>query len=81
MHLICGLTQLSKPKSFSALTLLGCWCGYVPETRCRLFAYGPADATFSQNPTISCLIWIQTGFTFLVLAYPGCPGKEAIERV
>jgi len=29
-----------------------------------------------QNP-ISCLILIQTGFTFLVLANPGCPGKEA----
>jgi len=27
---------------------------------------------------ISCLI-IQTGFTFLLLAYPGCPGKEAVK--
>jgi len=32
----------------------------------------------SQNPVISCLILIQTGFTFLVPAYPGCPGKEAV---
>ena len=22
-----------------------CWCGYLSEVRCRLFAYGPADAT------------------------------------
>ena len=51
------------------------------RARCRLFAYGPADATTSQNPIISCLILIQTGFTFLVPAYPGCPGKEAIKRV
>jgi len=28
----------------------------------RLFAYGPADASASQNPIISCLIWIQTGY-------------------
>ena len=32
----------------------------------------------SPNPIISCVIEIQTGFTFLVLAYPGCPGKEAV---
>ena len=35
----------------------------------------------SQNPIISCLIYIQADFTFLVPAYPGCPGKEAIKRV
>ena len=38
--------------------------------------YGPADATASQNPIISCLIQIQTGFSFLV---PGRPGKEAVK--
>ena len=27
------------------------------------------------------LISIQTDFTFLVLAYPGCSGKEAIKQV
>jgi len=32
----------------------------------------------SQNPVISCVIWIQTGFTFLVPAYPGCARKEAV---
>jgi len=57
--------------AFSALTLLvgrqeehlacknwviRCWCGYMAGARCRLFAYGPADATASQNPIISCLI-------------------------
>jgi len=35
----------------------------------------------SQNPIISCLIQIQTGFTLLVPAYAGCPEKEAIKRV
>jgi len=36
-----------------------CWSGYLSRARCRLFAYGPADATASQNPIISCLICIQ----------------------
>jgi len=34
----------------------------------------------SQNPVSSCLIGIQTGFTFLVPAYSGCPGKVAVQR-
>ena len=51
--------------AFSALTLLvgrqeerpackkrvvGYWHGYLSGARCRLFAYGLADATASQNP-------------------------------
>ena len=32
-----------------------CWCGYLSGARCRLFAYDPADASASNNPTISCL--------------------------
>jgi len=27
-----------------------CWCGYLCGARCRLFAYGPANATASENP-------------------------------
>jgi len=42
--------------------LMRCWCGYLSGARCRLFAYGPADATASQNPIISCIIYVQTGF-------------------
>ena len=29
--------------------------------------------------TVCCFSKIQIGFTFLVLAYPGCPGKEAVK--
>ena len=29
---------------------MGCWCGYLSGASCRLFAYGPADAT-----AVSCL--------------------------
>jgi len=31
--------------------------------------------------TVSCFIKIQIGFTFLVPAHPGSPGKRAIKRV
>jgi len=30
-----------------------CWCGYLSGARCRVFAYGPADATASQSHIIS----------------------------
>jgi len=85
-----------QSSAFSALTLLvghqkedpacknwvtRCWCRYLSGVRWRLFAYGQADATASQNLIISCLFYIQTGFTFLVLAYPGCPGKEDVKWV
>jgi len=31
--------------------------------------------------TVSCFSKIQIGFTFLVLAHPGNPGKRAVKRV
>jgi len=54
--------------AFSALTLLAgrqehpacnnrvmmCWCGHLSGAKCRLFGYGPVDAT--AIPIISCLI-------------------------
>jgi len=49
----------------------------VSELRCRLFAYGPADATVSQKPHHLLPHLNQEWFTFLVPAYPGCPRKEA----
>jgi len=48
---------------------------------------GPADATAIPKPHYLLLhlnqVWfkIQTGFTFLVPAYPGCSGKEAVKQV
>ena len=33
------------------------------------------------HPIISCFIKIQNSLTFLVPAYPGCPGKEAVKWV
>jgi len=54
------------------------WHDYLSEARCKWFAYGPADATATH---ISCFIKIQISLTFLVPAYLGCRGKEAIKRV
>ena len=35
----------------------------------------------SLPPTVSCFSKIQIGFTFLVPAHPGSPGKGAVKRV
>jgi len=32
--------------------VIRCWCAYLSRLRCRLFAYGPADAIASQNPIL-----------------------------
>jgi len=57
------------------------WCGYLSGVRCRLFAYGPADATAIPKPHHLLPHLNADRFALLVLAYPGCPGKEAIKRV
>ena len=51
------LPMNTKDFAFGALTLLvgrakieWCWCGYLSGARCRLFAYGPADATAIPKP-------------------------------
>jgi len=72
--------------AFSALTLLvgwqeghpacknrvvRCWRGYLSGARCRL-----AYAQLMPLPlTVSCFSKIQFGFTFLVPAHLGSPGK------
>jgi len=40
-----------------------CWCGYLSGARCRLFAYGLADATAIPKPHAS--FKIQAAYTFL----------------
>jgi len=54
--------------------VVGCWRCYLSGAKCEL-AYGPADATATHFSKI------QIGFTFLVPAYPGSPGKRAVKRV
>ena len=47
------------PACKSCDEVLDCWCAYLSGARCRLFAYGPADATAIPNPVISCLIVLE----------------------
>ena len=77
--------------AFSALTLLvgwyeghpackklsvRCWRGYLSGAICRL-----AYAQLMPLPlTVFCFSKIQIGFTFLVPAHPGSPGKRAVKR-
>ena len=76
--------------AFSALTLLvgwqkghlACknwvvryWHGYLSGVRCKWFAYVPADATAGPS---SLAPLKSRWFTYLVLAYLGCPGKRLL---
>ena len=45
-----------------------CWCSYLPGARCRLLAYGPADATASQK-TPSSLALCKTRLVFTARCY------------
>jgi len=45
------------------------------------FAYRPVDATAIPEPRHLLPHLNPDGFYFLVPAYPGCPGIEAIKRV
>ena len=79
--------------AFSALTLLvvrqevhpACknWVvryrrGYLSGARYYWFAYGPADATATHHLLLQ---YDPEWFTFLVTAYPGCPVKQAVQRM
>ena len=56
--------------------VVGCWHGYLSGARCRL-AYGQL---MPLALTVSCFSEIQIGFTFLVPAHLGSPGKRAVKR-
>jgi len=82
---------LPTPHAFSALTLLvGRQEGHPACKTTEWWGAGVviclergADLHMAQlmplQPTVSCTSKIQIGFTFLVPAYPGCPGKEAVK--
>jgi len=74
--------------AFSALTLLVGWQEGHPACK-KLEWWGAGmviclerDAHLMPLPlTVSCFSKIQIGFTFLVPAHPGSPGKRAVKRV
>jgi len=51
------------------------WHGYLSGVRCKWPAYGPAHAT-ATPPSLAAVK--SDWFTFLVPAYPGCPGKRPL---
>jgi len=53
------------------------WCGYLEQSANDLHM----AQLMLLPPIISCFIKIQNGSAFLVPAYPGCPGKEAVKWV
>ena len=70
--------KIQLPQTFSIPhSYLLDWCGYLPGARCRLFAYGPADATAILKPH-HLLLHLNP---VTVPSYSGCPGKEAVKRV
>ena len=58
--------------------VMRCWHSYLSGVRCKWFVYGPADATATPSSLASLKSFV---LTFLVPAYPGCPGKEAVKWV
>ena len=48
-HCWLGVRKSIRPPACKNL-VLRCCCGYLSEARCRLFAYGPADATAIPKP-------------------------------
>ena len=72
--------------AFSALTLLvGRQEGHPACKKLSGEVQRGADLHMAQlmplPPTVSCFSKIQIGFTFLVMAHPGSPGKRAVKRV
>jgi len=58
------------------------WPSVWSEVQIVCNAYGPADATAIPKPHhLLPHLNPEWGFTFLLLAYPGCHGKEAVKRV
>jgi len=90
-HIVWSATTCA----FSALTLLVGW--QEGHLACKNFEWWgtgmviclerDADLHMAQLMplplplTVSCFSKIQIGFTFLVLAHPGSPGKRAVRRV
>jgi len=76
--------------AFSALTLMVGWQEGHPACKKQWWCTGVvicleqgADLHMAHlmplSLPVSCSSKMQIGFTFLVPAYPGCPGKEAVK--
>ena len=75
-HCWLAVRKSIRPVKISVMVI---WRGYLSAARCKGFAL--QSSWCYCHHIISCLIKIQIGLTFLVPAYPGCPGIEAITWV
>jgi len=60
---------------------MGCWCDYLSGAKCRLFAYGSADATAISKPHNLVPHLNPDWFYRSGTGLPGCPAKEAVKWV
>jgi len=81
-HCWLGVRKSIRPvKKFEWCWVMTCWRGYQSAVQwdaklqmiCIWSSWCHCDAI------VSSFIKIQTGLTFLVLAYPRCPGKHAVK--
>jgi len=56
-----------------------CWHGYLCGSKVQMICVW--SNWCHCHPINSCFIKIQNGLTFLLPAYPGCLGKEAVKQV
>jgi len=73
-HCRLGISKSIRPVKNWVMTY---WRGYLSGARCTWFAYGWCHC----HPIVSCFIKIQIVCIFLVPAYTGCSGKEAVKQV
>jgi len=66
-----------RESEFVATCVRNSLLSYLSITYLLIWWFGPADTT----ATVSCFSEIQIGFTFLVPAHPGGPGKRAVKLV
>ena len=66
---------LGVRKSIRAVKIwaMRCWCGYLTGERCRLFAYGPANATHTHTHTHP--------FNGPFLGLPGSAGSRKVKPI
>jgi len=58
-----------------------CWCGYLSGAMCRLFAYGPANATAIPKPHHLLLHLNPDWFSLSGTGLPRLSGNEAFKWV
>jgi len=53
--------------------VIRCWCAHLSGLRCRLFAYGPADAIASQNTILMGVVVVVVVVVVLSLRWFSLP--------